>query len=266
MKIKLPVLVLILTLFILSCKQRVYRASSSSMEKTLVTGQSFMVTKADEFNKNDIVVFDIFSNDFSSPPDYEQQQWKKHWEKRVYRLIAVSGDTLQIKNGDVFVNGRLFPFPEKGMMDYEVLSDNPIPELDEKDINEVFSNREGSKFKYTFAMPKEEAKLIETKPGIVSVDRYIRKADDYPTPLAVPASNLNWTVDNYGPIRIPVPGETIFMDSANSILFQNIPGISKGNFKINEKLYFLMGDNRHRASDSRYDGFISHSKMYGVVK
>jgi signal peptidase I len=236
------------------------------MEKTLMAGETFIVTKISNFERNDLVVFDIYSNNYQLPPDEETGQHQKHWEKRIYRLIAFSGDTLQIKNGDIFVNGKSFPFPEQGMRDYEILSDKRIPALDEKEIYEVNMRREDSGFRYTTALTNEEVKAFENMCDIISVKRYISNHNDISIPMAVSASGLKWTVDNYGPLRIPAPGETLNVDSANFLLFRNIPGIRKGSFTVREKLYFVMGDNRHRSADSRYEGFISHSKMYGVVK
>jgi signal peptidase I len=49
-------------------------------------------------------------------------------------------------------------------------------------------------------------------------------------------------------------------------MYQHIPGIAFGKNIIKEKLYFVMGDNRHRSQDSRYIGFIPHSNMNGIVK
>ncbi|MEI9957615.1 MAG: signal peptidase I [Ferruginibacter sp.] len=47
--------------------------------------------------------------------------------------------------------------------------------------------------------------------------------------------NTTWTVDNFGPLTIPAG------------------------------CYFVMGDNRHNALDSRYTGFIKADDIKGVV-
>ena len=76
----------------------------------------------------------------------------------------------------------------------------------------------------------------------------------------------SWTSDNFGPLKIPSPGETIIVDSVTFKLYHNIPGIKAGKNLLQEKLYFVLGDNRYGAEDSRFIGLIAHSKMYGVVK
>ena len=52
----------------------------------------------------------------------------------------------------------------------------------------------------------------------------------------------------------------------NYKLYHAIPGIKMGTNKIQEQLYFVLGDNRHMSMDSRYIGFLAHSNMYGIVK
>lgn len=65
MKKNLTVIFFILAIF--GCKQKFYRAGSSSMEKTLMTGQRFLMTETKQFNWNDLVVFNIYSDDYSKP-------------------------------------------------------------------------------------------------------------------------------------------------------------------------------------------------------
>ena len=48
------------------------------------------------------------------------------------------------------------------------------------------------------------------------------------------------------------------VNEINYRLYHNIPGVHLGLNAIKEKLYFLMGDNRHHADDSRFIGLISH--------
>lgn len=47
--------------------------------------------------------------------------------------------------------------------------------------------------------------------------------------------NQLWTMDNFGPVTVP-PGH-----------------------------YFVLGDNRHGAADSRFRGFIARDSLVGVV-
>jgi signal peptidase I len=258
-------LFIVLVCFI-SCKQRFYRASSGSMEETILVGQTFPVTLTDKFERNDIVVFTVFSKDYGSLPD-EDGEYKMHWEKRIYRLIAYSGDSLEITDGEVFVNSRHIALPPKAKLRYEVVSKVRIEEFDEKYPFAGAVTKSGDTFGYDVDLTVEQAfNYQQRKPAIISVKRKFPDLIVNDTMYARASQKGKWSSANFGPLRIPSPGETINVDSINFKLYHNIPGIKAGKNLLQEKLYFVLGDNRYAAEDSRFIGLISHSKMYGVVK
>jgi len=232
-----------------------------------MAGDIIYVTRTHEFKRNDIVVFDYYGQDYSSPG--EDGAYNMHWSKRFYRLIALSGDSLLIKDGEVIVNGRYIPLPVTALGDYTILSKvsvDDFPVWQEFPARLIYSNNKDS-FLYDVKLVKEEAEdYYQRKPAIVSVTKKIDETIMDDSLFAKSSAGGKWTSDNYGPLVIPSPGETITVDAINYKLYHNIPGIRMGANKITEPLYFLMGDNRHGAEDSRYIGLIAHSKMVGIVK
>ena len=260
----------IISLILFSCKGRMYRAGSGSMAETIKQGEPFYVAKKNNFKRDEIVVFDFFGNDYVSGMD-ETGHFKQHWERRVYRLVAFSGDSLYIKNGDVFVNGKITTQPPGSLTEYIIRAKEYITDLPERgDDFELppLKDRFGDTIVYQVPLTKEEVQQFEQRKQVVfSIKKFITPAPEYEdTSLARPLANFLWTVDNYGPLYIPQPGDTILVTNANYRLYKNIPGIQPGKYVLKEKLYFILGDNRHRAEDSRYIGFIPHSNMYGIVK
>lgn len=267
MKIKNLLLYIFLIAFFIGCKGKAYRAPSASMEGTIMTGDIFYVKKTTEFKRNDIIVFDYYGEDYRSP--IVEGKYKMQWSKRVYRLIAMSGDTLNIKDGDVYVNGRFIPLPPTAMGEYIVASKVLIDDFPatENEPPRLISNNNKDSFLYEVRLTKAEAADYEQrKPAIMSIQKKSTNLNIIDNIFAKSNVTGNWTVDNYGPLIIPFPGETISVDTINSRLYHNIPGISNGENKIKETLYFVMGDNRHGAEDSRFIGLITHSKMVGIVK
>jgi signal peptidase I len=252
-----------------SCGRR-YRAPSGSMEKTIMTGETFYVTPVDSFQRNDIVVFNYYGNDYAAMPD-ENGNYKQHWEKRVLRLIAVSGDIIELKKGELYLNDERIPLPPKAVMEYEVRSKSYMTGLDSIQNSDNIlvgyngTRKAGDTFIYTVPLSVEEALRYNETPGIISISMIPAQPSNL-SQLIRPFAFCQWTVDDFGPLKIPLPGTTIVVDSFNFQLYHNIPGIIRGKNMINEKLYFVIGDNRHGAEDSRYIGFIAHSKMYGIVK
>jgi signal peptidase I len=90
-----------------------------------------------------------------------------------------------------------------------------------------------------------------------------------------------WTVDNFGPIRIPKKGDVVTLSSSNIDLYRrliityehNTLDEVNGKFILNGKeatqytvqlnYYWMMGDNRHRSQDSRYWGFVPETHIVG---
>lgn len=256
---------LLLCVIIPSCKGQTYRSPSGAMENTIMVGETFTMTPADEFKNNDIVVFRLWTRPVFHRPGEDSTKYR--WEDRVFRLVAQSGDVMTIKDRDLYVNDKLIPLPLTAKADYEILTKGYIefPGKNEYDVSMV--GRYGGDTLIYYAMATVSEIESYKNPNIVRIRKRIgtdRGAGQIMP--AKPSADLLWTTDYYGPLSIPSPGETITIDEDNYVLYQNLPDVQKGQYIIKEKLYFTMGDNRHQAMDSRYIGFISYSNMKGIVK
>lgn len=260
---------LIVSIFLLfvSCKGHLYRVPSHSMENTLMMGKLFSVTPVDDFRRNDIVVFSYFGNDYRKQ-DKETGQYIPEEHRRVYRIVALSGDKFIIEDGEIFVNDKHVPLPSTGKTDYEIFASTHIDELDNVlDNGGASLTQEGDTLMYYAPLTNNQVLDYEQrKPAILSVEKKILRPGEADTAFARGSATGSWSQDFYGPLLIPSPGDTINVDEINMKLYHNIPGIHPGKNVIKEKLYFVLGDNRHSAEDSRYIGLISGSKMYGIVK
>lgn len=236
------------------------------MSETIREGETFYVTTTNEFHRQDIAVFQYYGNDYSSPLD-EPGKFNQHWEKRFYRIIAISGDTILIKDDEVFINNLPIPLPPGAKLPYTVYAKHGIEGLiKEEDLVSTMEEKNDTLLYHLF-LPADSAKrLQQRKADVIKVQREIISNNLPDTFLARASPADAWGIANYGPLYIPKPGDTITVTAYNYKLFKNIPGIQQGQNIIKEKLYFLLGDNRHGAEDSRFIGLISHSNMYGIVK
>lgn len=133
------------------------------MENSIMMGQTFYAEPASQFGRNDIAVFSYFGNDYTSPIEDEPGKFKQHWEKRVYRLIALSGDTLEIKNGDVFINHDRIVTPPSVLLNYELRSKIFIEEFTGKDPISIKMEQRGDTFIYELPLSIKEAREYELK-------------------------------------------------------------------------------------------------------
>lgn len=237
------------------------------MEETIKAGDAFYVVSTKNFKRNDIVVFNYWGEDYSRPLD-EPGKFEMSWQKWAKRLIAVSGDSLKIINADVIINGKVADAPPLSVMEYDVFATEYIddfPLRNEWDNNMI--GKIGDTFHYVGHLTAEQAAAYKKrKPVVTKVQKRLAVYNNSDTSLAKSCSSCEWTIDNYGPLKIPSPGDTVTVTPENFRLYHNIPGIQYGKNVIKETLYFVMGDNRHASQDSRFIGYISHSKMYGIVK
>lgn len=260
--IVIPMLVLIF-----SCKGKLFRSPTAAMEETIMTGETFYVNRTDNFKRNDIVVFNYFGENYTARNE-ETGKFELEWQKWFKRLMALSGDSITIKDGEVFVNGRFVQDPPRSLSEYDVFSIVDIDDFPEREEPPaILSEKRGDTLHYIVQLTSEQAaNYRQRKPAVITVAKRLITYEPGDTQIVRPCNTCQWTVDNFGPLRIPSPGDTVMVTPVNFRLFHNIPDIQLGKNIIREKLYFVMGDNRHRSQDSRYIGFIAHSKMYGVVK
>jgi hypothetical protein len=229
------------------------------MMNTIMPEEEFTVKRTAEFNRNDIVIFE------HNIPDWDNEDKQVLIPgKKLCRVIAFSGEVVEIINDSVFVNNSFIPFPSQALHYYEIKTTNPIDELDSTSIDLRKSESGKDTFFYTANLTNQQAIVYSSKHGILSIGHRIFEKPNSNMARVDTGTRVN--VNNYGPIRIPSPGDTIVVNEINQLLFQNIPGITMGKQVLKEKLYFMLGDNRHNSEDSRFMGLIAQSKMYGVVK
>lgn len=170
--------------------------------------------------KGDITVF-IF------PGHREEIEYDKI-ESWVKRCVAEPGDTLEVINRVIFVNGRQLPIPAN--------------------INYMSS---GTK-------PR----------GIVEEDIFPKgsgfNSDNY-GPIVVPKKNevINLTPDNIEKWETFINREfgKDVVEIRNGKIF--IEGGEASSYTVKDDYYFLMGDNRDNSLDSRYWGFVPRRNIVG---
>ncbi|MCQ2159057.1 MAG: signal peptidase I [Bacteroidales bacterium] len=82
-----------------------------------------------------------------------------------------------------------------------------------------------------------------------------------------------WSRDEFGPLWIPQKGVTIPLDENNLPLYERIisvyekgsvqKALEDGQYTFKQDYYFMMGDNRHNSLDSRYWGFVPEDHIVG---
>lgn len=203
----------------------------------------------------------------------------------IKRCVAVAGDSLEIIHGKVFVNGEPQPDFEGIQYDY-IVQTNGRP-LNPRALEKYDLPLEalGIQYnpRYTFPLSDQKAKALETGvPDIINVERVERRGYNY---LLFPHSeDYKWNEDNFGPIWIPKKGETIDLNPDAIKFYRRIIEAYENNelriegekiflngeetdkYTFRQDYYWMMGDNRHSSSDSRYWGYVPEDHIIGKPK
>jgi len=221
--------------------------------------------------KGDVVVFN-HPTELQYPVDLKTNYIK--------RCVGVAGDTIQVTDMQVYVNGKTEANPPKMQFKYFIKTDENLNNriFDKYDITEVYPMSGGY---LVFTMP-QVAKELETLSFIKSV-QVIEESEGVGEARIYPdASKLPWNTDYWGPIVIPAKGMTIpvndetltkygyviqFYEYNDEVKIADgkleIDGQPVTSYTFKQDYYFMMGDNRHNSEDSRFWGFVPADHIVG---
>jgi len=153
-------------------------------------------------------------------------------EKWVFRVVGMPGDKIELKEGKVYVNGEKFREPATLRLEYRAFVNEPLNQkfLDQYEFAIVDETQ------YMFFLTDSEKVQVKNNPVIKEIEPAVMSPLMYEDFIFIADSINKWNVDNFGPLTVP------------------------------EASYFLLGDNRHNAADSRFNGFVKAEDIVGVVE
>jgi signal peptidase I len=293
-----PLLILIgvciLITLLVVFKGRIFMVSSSSMQHTILPGDLILMNKisqdtnfvmslseiplignfsntqktgqsiAKEIKRNEIL---IFKSDSDSIP-------------LIKRCIGLPGESIDIKDNLVKINHHLIEENNSYTFEYQV---NYQPEPILKAIKKEFGCNQA--FKQIGSVPQielsiQEARFLQKKGLIVKRVNHNASVQNI-----FPKTEIGkWTAYNYGELWIPKKNATITindttMEVYGEILrrYENIKiekkknryyhnGLAFNHYRFKKDYYFMLGDNRHNAIDSRYFGFVPFENIRGKAE
>ncbi len=222
-----------------------------------------------QIKRNDVVVFN-FPGETDKPVDKRTNFVK--------RCIGLPGDTLEIRNKTVFINGHRFAGMPTCIYSYRITasSDSVLSGLaDNTDGSDAPGQYDG----FYFSLTSATADSIRRLPGILSVTP---QQEQYAAASLFPGGKFAfWNKDNYGPLPVPKANTTTALNMNNlpaytAIIAQYehhklttrndsvfIDGACATRYTFKMNYYFMLGDNRDNSYDSRYWGFVPEDHIVG---
>jgi signal peptidase I len=248
----------------------------------------------DEEHGSLVPYYDVLRNEFNGNREALKDRYPvlvhpmDKTDNYIKRCVGVPGDLLEVKSGILYINGQPGFQSPTSQTEYLVQTDgSPINSefllselgIDVDNTKDQIRFSSGQSDVFVINMTPAEAAKVKALSTVKSVALYSDNmvGQTFPNNEAL----YPWTVDNFGPLRIPKKGDKVELTPANIDIYRRLittyehnqldeingkyilNGKEVTSYTVQLNYYWMMGDNRHRSQDSRYWGFVPETHIVG---
>jgi signal peptidase I len=255
----------------------------------------FRLPAFQNIKRNDIVVFNWPTDTvpyfrYTGPNTYIKPIDKK--SNYVKRAVGIPGDSLEIRNGRVFINGELNDLPGRAQLQflYYMITNEPVRNLqflrDRYGINEIYPF-DGNFKQFQLFLTDDAVEKLRNNPNVVQLTPIRPEPGTFDKNNFPHDARYPWNSSHYGPIYIPQAGVTVAITPESIPFYKRIIEVYEGSelgienkitvsgakvmlngspltsYTFKQDYYWMMGDNRNNSEDARNWGYVPHNHVVG---
>ena len=218
----------------------------------------------------------------------------------IKRCIGMPGETLQIVNQQVLIDGKPIATPKDAQTTYGFVTNGRgiAPQAVQQVLDRLGLSYQDIENAGPYAIDSTGVLLAYDVPlnsrQLYGLERWAEGqgvrviADTVPAVADISLfphrSGQLQSVDNFGPVHIPAKGEVLELNDSTLPMYRRLITVYEHNtlevkagkiyvngeptdrYTVKQNYYWMMGDNRHHSQDCRYWGFVPEDHIVGKAK
>jgi signal peptidase I len=254
----------------------IIRMPALDMKNTIQKGDVLVYRKFLLYpDHNDIVIY---------KSDYFQESDSSESSRYLFvqRIIGLPGDTILIDSNEVFINRKKEIFREDYQKNYFIQLVDSIEKF--RYLDSIIQEKAliSKKIEYSVSISQRLYKQLMKDTNVLGISYDYDNPAIFQEDIFPHNEKFKWSKHFWGPLYLPKKNDVIKLNKENVYLYYYIiqkeeklasiqnDSLFIGNkyvseYKFKENYYFVLGDNRDNAIDSRYLGPIKRKDIVGIV-